>query len=64
MAEPDDEEDEIRRPAPPPGWRVLTRPERKSDPIGDELRELFRDINGRRRGPAAPEQTDGPPEAA
>jgi hypothetical protein len=64
MAEPDDEEDEIRGPVTPPGWRVLTTPERKPDPAGDELRELLRGINGRRRGPAAPEQTDGPPEAA
>ena len=64
MAEPDEEESETRRPAPPPGWRVITTPARNPDPAGDELRELLCGLNGRRRGPTVPKQTDGPPEAA
>lgn len=64
MGEPDEEDNETRHPVTPPGWRVLTTPARKPDPAGDELRELLRGINGRRRGPAAPKQTEDPPEAA
>lgn len=64
MGEPDEEGSEARCPVTPPGWRVLTTPEREPDPAGDELRDLLRGIDGRRQALTVPEETDDPPEAA
>jgi len=64
MKKSEEEEEVTRRPAPPAGWEVFTRPEREPEPADDEIKSLLRDINVRRRDSATPEEPGDAPEAA
>lgn len=64
MGKAEEDESTTEHPAAPTGWRVFTRPERQPTPAANELKELLQKINGRSRGPAAPDEPDDTPEAA
>jgi hypothetical protein len=63
VGEPEEDEDIIEHLTAHRGWKVFTRPERKPEPADGELKELLREINGRRR-PTKSEEPDDSPDAA